>query len=138
MLNVMEPQQPIAAAPQPQSDPNLKACPSCGTQIATTAYFCSNCGKKIKEPPPSTKIGKQISLYLVSFFFPPFGLIPSLRYLAYDDSKAKLVGLIGLALTLLSIFLAIKVTIDIVNQLNVALNSVNQLNGATQLPGMGL
>lgn len=53
----------------------------------------------------STTIGKQIVIYLISFFLPPFGLIWAFKYLKVDEEKAKKIGQIAVILTIISLFL---------------------------------
>ena len=77
---------------------------------------CPNCGKKIKEPPVLTSIGKQISIYLISFLLPPFGLAPGIRYLMQPDQKAKIIGIVAILLTIVSIGLTIWFTMNFLNE----------------------
>ena len=72
-----------------------------------------------KTPLPTTA-GKQIVIYLVSFFLPPFGLIWAFKYLKADDEKAKKIGLIAVVLTTLSLIInywLLKVFFDSIPQL---------------------
>lgn len=77
-------------------------CPVCHYPIKQEYYFCPNCGKNLKPAPLSTSLEKQIGVYLLSVFVPPFGLIPSIRYLTQKDEKSKMVGMVALLLTVLS------------------------------------
>jgi hypothetical protein len=68
----------------------------------------------------STTIGKQIVIYLISFFLPPFGLIYAFKYLKADDEKAKRIGQITVILTIISLLLnfwLLKTVFDSVPQL---------------------
>lgn len=105
-----------------------KLCNSCHFPILETYYFCPNCGKKIKEPPLSTSLGKQIGVYLLSILLPPFGLFHAIKYLSQPNPKAKIIGMVATILTIGSIIASILVTIDIINQLNRVINT--QLNSA--------
>ncbi|PIR44304.1 hypothetical protein COV23_00435 [Candidatus Wolfebacteria bacterium CG10_big_fil_rev_8_21_14_0_10_31_9] len=78
-------------------------CSSCHSPISAIDNFCSQCGKKIKEPPFSISVGKQIFVYFISFFLAPFGLAFAFKYLKLPDSKARKIGIIVIILTILSI-----------------------------------
>jgi uncharacterized OB-fold protein len=103
-------------------------CPSCQHPLTDADYFCPNCGKKIKNKPVSTSLGKQIVVYLVSFFLPPFGLPWAFRYLRQEDEKSKAIGYVVIGLTILSIVISIWLTINFVNQTSKEIT--NDLNGS--------
>lgn len=84
-------------------------CKYCNFIVLNSYYFCPNCGKKLHEPPLSTTIGKQIGLYALSFFIPPFGIIPAFKYLRQSDQQSKIIGIIAIALTFISIIIAIQI-----------------------------
>lgn len=86
-----------------------KRCPKCNAEVSESAYFCSNCGQALKPKPVETSIGKQIVIYAISFFLAPFGLGYAIKYLKQADKKAKIIGLISLVLTVVSIALFIEV-----------------------------
>ena len=100
-----------------------KFCAACQSPILDTFNFCPVCGKKIKEPPVSTSIGKQIGIYLLSIFLPPLGLFPGIKYLLQSNGKAQIIGAIALVLTFLSIAISVWLTIGIMNQVNGFINS---------------
>lgn len=106
-------------------------CPFCNTQIPSTVFFCPNCGKKIKEPPAITTVGKQIEIYLICVFLPPFGLIPAIKYLKQADPKAKQIGIIALILTAISLILNFWLIISLIGNINDQINT--QLNGINNL-----
>ena len=90
---------------------NIQAtCPNCKNQVLPIDIFCPTCGKKLKNGESSLGIQKQIGLYLLSFFLPPFGLFPAIQYLRQADSKSKTIGAIALALTVISILITISLT----------------------------
>lgn len=109
-----------------------KLCPKCQTPIIETNYFCPNCGYKIKEPPVSTTIGKQIGIYLLSALLPPLGLWPAIKYLRQPDSKAQMIGLVAVVLTVVSIIISLWLSFVVFNNLTSTLNA--QLDGT----GLGL
>lgn len=52
-------------------------------------------------------MGGQIGLYLLSFFLPPLGLFPGIKYLRRGDEHARHVGLVAIFLTILSTVLTL-------------------------------
>lgn len=75
---------------------------------------------------PSTTISKQIVIYLVSFFLPPFGLGWGFKYIKFHDEKVKRVGLIAILLTIVSIILTIWITMSFFNSYSQTINSINR------------
>src|SRR3990167_11491063 len=104
----------------------LVTCPTCNKAVTPADYFCPQCGRKLKDQPPATTISRQIIVYAVSFFLPPFGLIPAIGYLRQKDSKSKKIGLVAIFLTILSILLSFWFTTRVLKLFNQQLN--NQLN----------
>lgn len=101
------------------------SCPKCKATSDPSYFFCPNCGKKLKEK-LSTTIGKQISIYLASFFVPPSGLWWGVKYLRAQDNVSKRIGIAAIIITLLSLFLSIWYTIVAIHGINQAINT--QLN----------
>jgi len=97
-------------------DVNTKTvCPYCNGVVSVLDLYCPICGKKLKgDLSSSVTFLKQIWVYFVSLFLPPFGLFPAIRYLRQSDEESKKVGMVALVLTIISIvatiwfFLAIK------------------------------
>lgn len=123
-------------------DMNLETrfCPYCGTKAAADAVFCSRCGKPLEAPQLSTSIGKQLIIYFVSFFLPPFGFAWTFKYLRQENKKARTIGLVSLILTIAAVIIGIWSIIGFMNGLNSTLNSTiggqlnnNQLNQLMQL-----
>lgn len=108
-------------------------CPVCHFPVTETSYFCPNCGKKIKEPPVSVTIGKQISIYAISILLPPLGFWPGIKYVMQEDQKAKTVGLIAIVLTIISTILTLWLSFAAFNLFNQAMNTQTQ-----QLQNLGL
>ena len=98
-------------------------CPVCHVSVKPSDYFCFNCGKNLHPQPPSTSIFNQIVLYSGSIFLPPLGILWGLRYLRQEKQSTKMVGLIAIALTLISLIVVTRITIDFINTLN---NQVNE------------
>lgn len=82
-------------------------CLSCNSEINPEWFYCPNCGKQQREEPIVISLPKQALIYLVSFFLAPFGLGWGLKYIRSADVKVRLVGIISILLTIISIILMI-------------------------------
>lgn len=82
-------------------------CKSCQNPVSPTYFFCPYCGRKLRQPPLSTSVGKQIGIYLLAVFFPFFSIIPGIRYIRQSDSISKSVGIVTLLLS--GIFLMLNI-----------------------------
>ena len=104
-------------------------CPKCHVVVRPTDYFCYNCGKNLKPAPPTTDTASQIALYAKSILLPPFGIYWALTYLKEKEAKPRIIGVIAIVLTLVSLligFIALKNLSDTVNQqMSRQLNSIN-------------
>ena len=74
----------------------------------------------------STTFGRQLSVYLLSVFFPPLGIWPAIKYLRQQDEKSKKIGLTALFLTIASIVITSWLTISFINSFSKGFD--NQLN----------
>ena len=99
-------------------------CPSCLAVLPSSAYFCSQCGTKLKESPVSISASKQVIIYFISFFLAPFGLVYVFRYLKQPDHKARKIGVIALMLTILGISLTIWASKEFMNSYYGLLNTL--------------
>lgn len=104
-------------------------CKFCKSPIQESFYFCPNCGKKIKEPPFKFSLGKSITIIIVALLFPPFGLIPGIKYFLKDDKRAQFVGMITIAVTIIAIGLMFVVTMRIANYYKDTYSQILQLQG---------
>jgi hypothetical protein len=102
-------------------EPNI--CPSCSSPIVENFNFCPNCGKKFKEPPLSTSISKQMGIYFLSIFLPPFGLWPGVIYLLDKHEKARMIGVIAIVLTIISFVFTAWMVYTTMQQLNTLMGS---------------
>lgn len=110
-------------------------CPSCHYSISTDFYFCPNCGKKIKEPPPPISFMAQFTVYFISLFIPPFGLWYAYKYLRYGGSTdgfgwfttRKKIGWAAIILTAIGIWLVVWTSQVLINSLNQALTGITGL-----------
>lgn len=103
-----------------------QVCKSCETLSPNTYFFCPNCGKKLKDKPLSTTFTKQIVIYLISFFLPPFGLSQGLKYLRQNDGKEKAIGITIVLLTIASITISVLIVSYFMSSVNKLYNG--QLN----------
>ena len=99
-------------------------CKVCGFNIQGDWFFCPNCAKELKEKTPVISVLKQILIYSVSFFLPPLGLGWGLKYIRSKDSKIKIIGIISIVLTVLSIILTIGVFKNFIDQYSKILNNL--------------
>ena len=82
---------------------NNLTCTVCKQLIQIEWNFCPNCGNVLRVKPLSTSFWKQLVIYSVSFFLPPFGLGFGVKYLREKNRKSRIIGLVSLLLTFLSI-----------------------------------
>jgi amino acid transporter len=75
----------------------------------------------------STTITRQIVIYLVSFFLPPFGLGWAFKYIRSDDEKAKKIGWIAVILTIVSLLLTFWVSKAFMDKITQSINSQMQI-----------
>jgi hypothetical protein len=103
-------------------------CPSRKSAVPTIAYFCSNCGKKLRDKPPATTLSRQIIVYLVSLFLPPFGFWYAWKYLKRVDYESRKIGIVAVILTIISILVTIWFAEGYINSVSQSLNSINNFN----------
>jgi hypothetical protein len=106
----------------------LIKCTECGREISDEALTCPNCGKPQKNKPLSVSISTQAVIYSVSLFLPPLGFWYVWKYLRQKDQKAKKIGYVALALTILSIIGTIWFSVWTVNLINQSVSSYDFLN----------
>jgi len=103
-------------------------CPSCKSAVPTIAYFCSNCGKQLRDKPPATTLSRQIIVYFVSLFLPPFGFWYAWKYLKRVDYESRKIGIVAVILTIISILVTIWLTEGFINLVSQSFNSINNFN----------
>jgi hypothetical protein len=91
-------------------------CPSCALPVLAEFYFCPNCGKQLRAKKVPISIGQQVGLYLLSALLPPLGLWPGIKYLRKEDNKSKMVGLVAIILTILSLVISTALLGNVINQ----------------------
>jgi hypothetical protein len=111
-----------SAAPVVQAPANL-VCPKCHVVVRPTDYFCYNCGQEIQEKPVRVSVVDQIAVYVGSVVLPPMGLVWGVRYYRKKGRQPKMVGLIAILLTLVSL---VVVAITSVQLMNTVTEQVNQ------------
>jgi TRAP-type C4-dicarboxylate transport system permease small subunit len=77
--------------------------------------------------PPATTISRQIIVYLISFFLAPFGLWFAWKYLKQDDSKSQKIGIVAIALTVISGAVTIWTMAGLFNSVSQFMKSLNGL-----------
>lgn len=107
-------------------------CKFCGQAVLSNYYFCPYCGKKLIEPPITA--AREIGVYLLSFFLPPLGLWPGIKYLLQKSERAKRVGVIAIMLTIISIVITVWITMGLMGTVTQSLNA--QMN-QSQLQNLG-
>ena len=100
-------------------------CQVCHSPLQLTWFYCPNCGKNLKEKPIEISLIKQIFIYLVSFFLAPLGLGWGFKYIKSNDEKVRMVGIISILLTVISIVIMIFVFKGVFDQYAKLLNSIN-------------
>ena len=100
-------------------------CPQCNSSILFSDFFCPNCGKQLKDKLPSATLWKQIVIYSVSLFLPPFGLWYAWKYYRAGDQKSKTIAVVAVVLTIGSILITVWYTDTVINSVNQQLNSLN-------------
>ncbi|PIP74642.1 MAG: hypothetical protein CO135_00100 [Candidatus Levybacteria bacterium CG_4_9_14_3_um_filter_35_16] len=111
------------------------SCRFCSYPTIEAFYYCPNCGKSLKTPPFSTSVLKQIGIYSLSLLLPPLGLWPGIKYLMQSDKKAKTIGLIAIALTVISSIITVWLSINLINQITQSFMGQTNID---QYQGLGL
>lgn len=96
----------------------ILTCPVCHIAVRPTDFFCFNCGKNLHAPPPGITPADQIKLYLGSVFLTPMGIIWGLRYLREDNQTSKIVGIIAMILSIVTLIVVTQYTVSLVNSIN--------------------
>lgn len=91
---------------------NILICSVCHQPLLPSYYFCPNCGTKINQAPLSTSVATQIGIYAFSIALPWILYImiskwPALKYAKSKDPKTRQIGIIAIALLVLSTILTI-------------------------------
>jgi uncharacterized membrane protein YvbJ len=102
---------------------NQLYCKYCGKNALPEDYFCSKCGKKLREKPQPVTVGRQILIYLLSFLLPPLGLWPAVKYLRQKDGKSKAIGYVAVVLTVIATVIAIWTSLVFMDYFNRQLNT---------------
>lgn len=105
--------------------PNV-TCPACKfPALPADAHFCPNCGVKLNA---EISMSQQIGLYALSFFLPPFGIIPAIKYLRQPTQKAKTIGIVAIILTVLSIVITVLSISTVMNMYSQTISQLDNLS----------
>lgn len=99
-----------------------QVCSSCNLPIQDNFYFCPNCGKKLKEKPLSTSIGKQIVIYTISFIIPPSGFWYGFKYISQQGKNRKIIGILSIVITLISSIISVYLFKNFIDNINIELS----------------
>ncbi len=91
----------------------ITTCPRCHAPVRPTDYYCYNCGKKLRMTPPSLRIESLVTLFLVSIFLPPLGILMGWPYLREKDWTRRIIGTAAVLANILATFVAIKLAADV-------------------------
>lgn len=126
-------------APTPGADPISSTipmlCPQCHQPVTPADYYCPNCGKKLSEPPLSTSIGTQAWIYIFSAVLPIICYLaisywPAIKYFRSADPQAKQIGMIAIAILVISSVITFWLGIIWIQQtIQQSVNSVGNLGG---------
>lgn len=108
-------------------DTTTQACPQCHAVMRPEYYFCFNCGKNLHPAPLSTSVATQAWIYIGSVILAPMGLVWGLRYLRQSNSKAKIVGVVSIVLTVITLIIMSKLITQYIYNVNEQVTK--QLNG---------
>jgi uncharacterized membrane protein YvbJ len=103
--NTIPAQAPEQAQAAAQAIMNGSFCPYCGAPVQKDFMFCERCGKPLKGGQLSVTVMMQIGIYAMSLFLPPLGFWPGVKYFRDSDPKAKQIGMIAIALSIVSLIL---------------------------------
>ena len=100
-------------------------CPTCHAAVSPNAYFCPNCGKPLQDKPQAVSIARQVIVYAISLFLPPFGLWYAWKYYNQPDELSKKIGVAAAILTIISIAFTVWATFGLIDSVNQSINSIN-------------
>ena len=103
-------------------------CIICQSSLQSSWNFCPNCGKVLHDFPPSTSLSRQLVIYFISFFLPPFGLGYAFRYLKRKERKVKLVGFVVVILTIVSLIMTMIALKALLDSYSIILNNLGTGN----------
>lgn len=126
---------PVAVAqPVVVASPSVAlTCPTCHVEVRPTDYFCYNCGHNLKPKPLSTSLVKQFMLYVGSMLLPPLGLVWGWPYLKEQTLKAKMIGIVTILLTVISLVTSVYYAMQFANSINERVNDeMSRLQGFSE------
>ncbi len=108
----------------------ILTCSFCHQPIQPTFFFCPNCGKEAKPKPLNISALTQLGIYALSLLLPPLGLWPGMKYLREPNQSSKLVGIIAILLTIISLIVTFYLAAQLANTVNQqVMKQVQQIQG---------
>ncbi|MEK7127782.1 MAG: hypothetical protein AAB838_03615 [Patescibacteria group bacterium] len=92
--------------------------------------ICPNCQNLVPEgsvsaAPLSTTLFKQLTIYAISFFLPPFGLWWGIKYLKQTGDIYKKIGWLSIVLTIFSIIVNLYLIMSVIGSLSSQVSDLN-------------
>lgn len=84
-------------------------CPFCAKEIDPKAYYCPECGKKVREKPVPLGFWPIVALFALCIFLPPFNIGLTIKYMKSPDPKAKKIGVISL-IVMIAVLVAVGIS----------------------------
>jgi hypothetical protein len=103
-------------------------CPTCHAVNPPDAYFCSNCGKALKEKQLPITLSRQVGVYFVSIFLPPFGLWYAYKYFRQPGPQARRIAIVSTILTIASTVISIWYTAALLQTIMQSLSAINSVS----------
>lgn len=94
------------------------SCPFCHVAVRPMDYFCGNCGKNLHPARIGTSAFDQAKLYLGSVLLAPMGIFWGMRYLREKEDKSKIVGIIAMLLSIVTLIVAVQLSVTFMNTIN--------------------
>ena len=97
-------------------------CPRCHQGVRPADFYCSQCGAHLKPLPPDVSFAGLFKLFSGTIILPPLGILWGWRYLR-GDTKAQLIGMTIIAITVIELSIITMATVQLVNGINAQVNS---------------
>lgn len=102
-------------------------CPVCHVTVRPSDFYCYNCGKNLHEKPLMISTLMEYGYYAGSLLLPPLGLWWGWRLFRQADPRARRMGILNIAITVISTIVFSLWSVQLFQSINAQVNS--QLNG---------